>query len=111
MELTETSDHRVAFITCPDSESANKLADLIIDRQAAACVNIVPGLTSVYRWKGEVCRDSELLLVVKTRQEKREELAAVVAENHPYTEPELIFLPITSGSQTYLEWVTKHVQS
>lgn len=109
MDLTQTEDHLVAFITCPDKETATRLADLLIDRHLAACVNIVPGLISVYRWQGKVCRDSELLLIVKTRQEKRQAIASLLSENHPYTEPELIFLPITSGSQGYLDWVSKHV--
>ncbi len=111
MELNETQDHQVAFITCPNEESANKLADLLIANHLAACVNIVPGLTSVYRWQGEVCRDSELLLIVKTRKERRAAIASLLEESHPYSEPELIFLPITSGSQGYLDWVSKHVTS
>ena len=109
LSLSDGVGELVALITCPNQESADKLADELVGKFAAACVNIIPKLTSVYRWKGEICRDSEWLLVVKTRDEKREQVAALVSEVHPYDEPELIFLPIQSGSTSYLSWLREQV--
>jgi len=109
LELREGKGEIVALITCPSAESADELASELVDKKVAACVNIIPGLTSVYRWKGEVCRDSELLLVVKTTEDSRSKVSEVVGDKHPYTEPELIFLPISSGSVTYLDWVVGQV--
>lgn len=111
LSLGEGGDALVALITCPDANSASVLADKLVGGQAAACVNIVPGLTSVYRWKGEICRDSEQLLVVKTNESNRHRVAQVLTELHPYDEPELLFLPVSSGSETYLDWLQNQVHS
>lgn len=100
----------VALITCPDQNSAEQLAEALVASQAAACVNIVPGITSLYRWQGEVCRDQEHLLVVKTTEQARERVAAAVTKHHRYDEPELIFLPLHSGSESYLAWVSAQVE-
>lgn len=99
------------MITCPDLASADALASHIVASHSAACVNLLGGLTSIYRWKGEVCRDSEVLLLVKTTEQKREAVAAAVTELHPYDEPELIFLPFHSGSRSYLRWLGEQTQS
>ena len=99
------------MITCPDLASADALASRLVASHSAACVNLIGGLTSVYRWKGEICRDSEVLLVVKTTLEKREAVAEVVSELHPYDEPELIFLPLHSGSESYLRWLTEQTET
>ncbi len=111
VELAQSQSHRVAFITCPSQESAEAIAESLVSSQAAACVNIVPGVRSVYRWQGEICRDQEVLLVVKSTAAKAEEVASCLAKHHPYTEPELIFLPILEGSSTYLDWVTQETRS
>ena len=76
-----------------------------MEAQLAACVNIVPGITSVYRWQGAVHRDAELLLVVKTRAELLEALTARVRQLHPYDKPEVLALPAAGGSSSYLRWV------
>lgn len=109
LEIVEGGDALVALITVP-GDQADTVSSALIESRVAACVNVIPGLTSVYRWKGEVCRDAETLLVVKTTRQNRQAVADVLTEHHPYEEPELIFLPIKSGSRSYLTWLGEMVQ-
>ena len=78
LTLTEGTGQLVALVTCPSQESANELADKLVGEFAAACVNVIPKLTSVYRWQGKICRDEELLLVIKTTVNRREAVADIV---------------------------------
>jgi periplasmic divalent cation tolerance protein len=98
----------VAMITVP-AESVDAVSSALVQSRSVACVNVIGGLTSVYRWKGEICRDTESLLVVKTNENNRQSVADVLTEHHPYDEPELIFLPIQSGSKSYLSWLSEMV--
>jgi len=95
----------VVLITCPDASVGETLARALVEEGLAACVNLVPGLTSLYRWKGKLCRDSEILLVVKTRRRKLAALRRRVQALHPYTVPEIVALPIVAGSPAYLKWL------
>jgi periplasmic divalent cation tolerance protein len=109
LEIVDGADALVALITVP-GDNADAVSSALIETRSAACVNVISGLTSVYRWKGEVCRDPEHLLIVKTTQGKRQAVADVLTQHHPYDEPELIFLPIQSGSKSYLGWLSEMVQ-
>lgn len=109
MNLVSTSEHLIGKITCPSQEVALTLADALLDARAAACVNILPGLLSLYRWQGETCRDQEVLLLVKTTRELAEEVKIVVENLHPYDEPELLFVTVEMGSESYLDWVSQSV--
>ncbi|KAJ4701425.1 Protein CutA chloroplastic [Melia azedarach] len=95
----------VVYVTVPNKEAGKKLAESIVKEKLAACVNRVPGIESVYEWNGEVQTDSEELLIIKTRQSLLEALTEHVKANHEYDVPEVIALPITGGSQEYLEWL------
>lgn len=94
----------VALCTCPPKK-AEHIAGELVRRRVCACVNVVPGLTSVYEWKGEIERDSESLLVIKTRADRFGELEAAVAALHPYEVFELIALPVERGNAAYLGWI------
>lgn len=94
----------VALCTCPP-EKAEEIAGQLVRRRVCACVNVVPGLTSVYEWKGEIERDPESLLVIKTRSDRFDELEAAVAAVHPYEVFELIALPVERGNAAYLDWI------
>ena len=109
LEISDGGDALVALITVPDEKSASKLSEALVGSEVCACVNMIPGPTSVYRWKGEICRDSEWLLIAKTVSGQREEMAKILSEHHPYDEPELLFLPVDSGSATYLSWLREQV--
>jgi periplasmic divalent cation tolerance protein len=101
----------VALTTCPDEGTARRIARALVDDRLAACVNIVPDLTSVYRWEGAVETTSECLLVVKTRRERLEDLRRRLEELHPYDLPELVALPVEGGSSAYLDWVVEETGS
>ncbi len=93
------------LITAPDAETGARLAHSLVEERLAACANLVPGVRSIYRWEGRVEDSEEVLLVVKTRAERIDALAARVCELHPYDVPEVIALPVAGGSRAYLEWV------
>ena len=95
----------VVRITVPDVKAARKLAKPLVEEGLAACVSIVPGVRSIYRWEGKTCDEQELLLVVKTRRSCFEALERRVRELHPYSVPEVIALPIVEGSAPYLDWL------
>jgi len=94
--------------TCPDAETAKKLADALVDRRQAACVNILSGVGSVYQWQGKRESSEELLLVIKTRENRYNALQQSILELHPYELPEIIAVPIITGYTPYLEWIDTH---
>jgi periplasmic divalent cation tolerance protein len=103
-------DHLLVSITTGSSEEAERIAEALVQERLAACVNMVPAITSIYRWQGEVHRDSEVLLIARSRPELFESLAARVKELHSYEVPEIIALPIAAGSKAYLNWIDESVQ-
>jgi len=94
------------FCTVPDSASAETVALAAVESKAAACASIVPSLTSIYRWKGEICRSSELLLVMKTEKILFPQLKELILSLHPYELPEIVTLDITEGHEPYLAWIS-----
>jgi len=105
MNKESQGDYLVVFCTCPSAETAQQLAHLIIERRCAACVNIVPNLTSVYRWEGKIAQSAENLLIIKTHASRYKELEATLHTHHEYQIPEIIALPIQLGLNTYLDWI------
>lgn len=95
----------IAFVTAPDKACAERLAEGLVGGRLAACVNILPGIGSTYRWEGKVEKASELLLVIKTRTALMDEVCGFVAKNHPYSVPEVISWPISQGAAPYLKWL------
>ena len=95
----------VALSTAGTAEDAERIARALVEGRLAACVNIVPGVVSVYRWKGEVCRDEARLLIIKTRAARIEALREALVAIHPYELPELVALPIEAGHEPYLAWL------
>jgi len=97
----------VVLVTCPDMKSAEKVADTLLKKRLAACINIVPGLTSKYWWKGKIEKSSEVLLIIKTREELLPALTKAVKKVHPYSIPEVISLPVYGGLKGYIRWAEK----
>jgi len=95
----------VVLVTCPRQTVGEKLARALVQERLAACVNVIPGVTSIYRWEGRICRDAEVLLVIKTRRLRLAALIRRVKALHPYSVPEIIALPLVGGSASYLSWV------
>ena len=101
---------RIVFVTAPDEATARGIASALVEERLAACVNVVPGLTSIYRWEGRVVEDAEALLIVKTTEEALGALEARVRELHPYEVPEVVAVPVEGGSEHYLAWVKESVK-
>lgn len=95
----------LCLCTCPDDASATRLARSLVEENLAACVNRLPGVTSTYRWQGQIVDETEVLLLIKTSAAQYPALAARLPELHPYSVPELIALSIDSGLPEYLAWV------
>lgn len=95
----------VVLATAPDSALASSWARTVVKEGLAACVNLLPGLLSVYRWEEAIEEASEVLMVAKTGSESASMLAARLEDLHPYEVPEILILPVTGGSTRYLDWV------
>ena len=100
-----TDEAIVVFMTAANGEEAARLADMLVGANLAACVQILPGIESVYRWQGKIERQSEVLLLAKTKKSKFDELEREVRALHSYDTPEIIAVPILIGSGPYLEWL------
>ncbi|MDX1649349.1 MAG: divalent-cation tolerance protein CutA [Myxococcota bacterium] len=102
-------DVRVVLITAPDADTGARIARALVEERLVACVNLVPGVRSIYRWEDAVQDDAEVLLVAKTASGRARALADRVREVHPYDVPEVLVLPVEGGSAPYLDWVREEV--
>jgi len=100
----------VAIITAPGYDEAHKIAEALVCQGKAACVNIVPKASSIFRWRGKIEEAEESLLLVKTRAELFPEVVRVVKEIHSYEVPEIIALPVVDGDADYLAWLAKETE-
>jgi periplasmic divalent cation tolerance protein len=101
----------VVLVTAPSKEAAETLAGALVGAKEAACVNIVPGITSIYNWKGRRESSEEVLLVIKSRRELFAALEKTVRANHPYEVPEIVAIPASRVSEAYLNWVAGETAS
>jgi periplasmic divalent cation tolerance protein len=107
--MIESSDEYIIVLcTVPNRAEANLITEMVIDEKLTPCVNIIPGLFSVYRWKGKICRENELLLVMKTKKIHFDRLSAAIKESHSYEVPEIISFPLTAGNPEYLAWIDEN---
>jgi periplasmic divalent cation tolerance protein len=100
----------ISLVSCPSQEVGSALAKLLVDRELAACVQILPPMQSVYRWKGEVCIDEEVLLVIKTTSNLKDEVRTAIEENHPYEVPEFVVIEARDVSERYGTWIRQNVR-
>uniref|UniRef100_A0A0K0FY97 Novel protein (inferred by orthology to a zebrafish protein) n=1 Tax=Strongyloides venezuelensis TaxID=75913 RepID=A0A0K0FY97_STRVS len=101
----------VVYVTVPKMEIAKTIARSVVEEKLAACVNIVPGITSIYSWKGNIEVDQEFLLIIKTKKNLLDELKSQIIKDHPYDVPEFIALPIEEGSDPYLQWINNQTKN
>lgn len=100
------SEQRVIVLcTAPDPASAERIAGALVDERLAACVNVLPGVTSVYRWQGRRETDQEVVLIIKTRQSVYQSLEQRIVALHPYELPEVVAVPMVGGLAGYLNWI------
>ena len=103
-------NYHIVLNTCPNMEVAKKLATLLVQEKLAACINIIPGLTSIYEWQGKLETGNECLLVIKSIKKRYSDLEKTIHDSHPYELPEIITVPISGGLHDYLAWVGQHCQ-
>jgi len=103
--------HVVIFITCATRGEARRIAKALVAKRLAACANIVPGIESLFRWKGRIDRATEVLVIVKTRAGHFKRVEEEVKRLHSYEVPEIVMIPITEGSAPYLDWIDSSVSS
>lgn len=99
----------VVLSTVPRAEDAEFLARELVERRLAACVNILPPVTSIYRWRGDVERTEEVLMVVKTTEDRFEAVREAIVKGHPYDVPEVLGLEVKAGHAPYLAWLDESV--
>jgi periplasmic divalent cation tolerance protein len=99
----------ICLVTAPSQDVGAQLAKSVVQQELAACVNIIPGIQSIYRWQGEVTLDEEVLLVIKTASDRVGALEAAVRAEHPYEVPEFVVLSADSVSGPYADWVLRSV--
>lgn len=99
------SDEVVVFVTTSSEEEARNIANALIDQKLVACANIVPSVNSIFRWQNQICREGEVLIMLKSVRQRMDALIEKVKEMHSYEVPEIIALPVIAGSKEYLDWV------
>ena len=104
------TDYIVVFVTAKSEKESEKIAQALLKEKLAACVNIVPGLKSVFRWKGKISTQEEVLLMIKTKDRLFEKLKKRVIELHSYEVPEIVALGILAGYEKYLDWLKKETE-
>ena len=103
--MNENDKAVLIYSTFPSPEAAETVGGALVDRALAACVNILPGMTSVYMWQGQRHRDAETVMVIKTRAQIADTVVAEARRMHPYTNPAFIVLPVSGGSADFLRWI------
>ena len=108
--MNSESDEAIAvFVTSANSIEAVQLAEVLVNKRLAACVQILPEMESIYSWQGKVERQREVLLIAKTLKSKFSDLETEVRAIHSYETPEVVAVPLTAGSTAYLEWLSASV--
>jgi periplasmic divalent cation tolerance protein len=104
------TDKIVLFTTCRSPDEAERLARMVVERRLAACVNILPPVRSIYRWRGKIEESAESLLLIKTSRPRFDELSEALRAAHSYEVPEILALPVVAGSPGYLDWLEKETE-
>ena len=106
--MNETS---IVFVTAGSEEEAARIGRTLVEERLAACANIIPSIRSIYRWKGKICDEREVLIIFKTRTSKYESLQKRVKELHGYEVPEIVSFPLARGLPQYLDWVLEETRA
>jgi periplasmic divalent cation tolerance protein len=99
------------FCTFPDLARARQVGTALVEKQLAACVNLIPGVESIFRWDGKLSMEAEVLAIFKTTVARLPELERELLVQHPYDVPEVLAVPVTGGSEAYLKWVATETRS
>ena len=104
-QMTQNDKPIVVYSTCPDEATAKMIATALVSRRLAACVNIIPGMISIYRWDGAMTSDQEVVLIIKARAGLVEKIISEIKHRHPYDLPSIMVLPVVSGCKEFLSWL------
>jgi periplasmic divalent cation tolerance protein len=107
----DNSDRMIGFCTVPNKEVGEKIANILVNSNLVACVNIITGLTSIYRWKGQIYNDPECLCIFKTITSRIAAIQDTIKINHHYEVSEIIFIEIKAGLPAYLQWIAEQTQN
>ena len=105
--MRENDKPVLIYSTFPSAAEAERVGGVLVDQGLAACVNIFPGMTSIYMWEGKRERGTEAAMLIKTRAELADRVVAEARQLHPYTNPALLILPVEGGSDAFLRWITE----
>jgi periplasmic divalent cation tolerance protein len=103
--VSENNKPVLIYSTFPSAEAAEAIGRTLVEERLCACVNIIAGMTSIYRWEGKIARDSEAVMIIKTRKDLVDAAIGAVRKRHPYTNPALLTLAVDGGSADYLAWL------
>jgi len=106
----DASSVKLVLTTIGSREEGRRMAHTLVERGLAACVNLIPNLTSIYRWQGKIEQADEILLLIKTTEDQLSALEVAIRELHSYDVPEFLVLSVESGSQPYLAWLLDSVK-
>ena len=106
---TNSSPYQIVLTTFPDKHGARQLAEQLVNQHLAACVNILPAMTSVYCWQGKLEQGQEHQMIIKTEQTRTQDVQSAIMQVHPYELPEIIVVPILDGHEPYLNWISESV--
>jgi periplasmic divalent cation tolerance protein len=105
--VNENDKAVLIYSTFPSPEAAERIGGALVERGLAACVNILPGMTSIYVWQGQRHREAETVMIVKTRAQLADTAVVEARRMHPYTNPALVVLPVSGGSPDFLRWIAE----
>ena len=104
--MRSADEFKIVLVTAPDMKTARRLADLALRKKLVACANLVPKIEAHYWWKGKLERGPEVLMLLKTTQKALARLERLIMSEHPYDTPEFLVLPLQSGTERYLKWLS-----
>lgn len=104
------SNVQILLSTVESAQTAEKIAATVVEERLAACVNVLPGISSYFRWEGEVQREQEFMLILKTSTDRLRELIERIKTLHPYEVPEIVAVPVEEGHQPFLDWVERETR-
>lgn len=103
--------YQIVICNCPNTQTAEHIADQLVKTKVAACVNILPSMTSIYQWQAEIHHDNEVMMLIKSKASLFAELEQTITELHPYEVVEIIALNIQQGNELYLNWINDTVKN
>ena len=103
-------EYSVVICNVPDKDTAEKIAEHLVKKKLIACANIIPSITSIYEWKGELCKENEVMIIMKSKKDLFNELTEEIQKLHPYEVPEIISINTQDINQLYINWLSEQIK-